>query len=187
MSVPIYRPAAVVSHEVLAEEKQIIALEGWWHVNEIYYANAFDADRMRRLEAEKRVRERERQQILRARAAEAEHAKLGCAWCSQPIVGHVAVVIALKPVHPACAKEFEEWTASSEAEPDPRNVPPVPVEQQPGRIQDDETVLWGQWVDEDTPNERYEYEPVKWADLSVYERHTVERGEDGVLRGGYPF
>lgn len=181
MSSPIYQPAAVVSHAVLDEEKRIIAQEGWFTVASRYYANAFDADRMRRLEAERRVAERERQE------------KLVCAWCLERITGNVAVIIAMKAVHPSCAKEFEAWWQEGDPiKQGPDNIPPVPLEQQLsksielGRIQNDEMVSWGQWVDEDTPNERYEYEPVRWADLSVYERHTVERGADGLLRGGYP-
>jgi hypothetical protein len=72
-------------------------------------------------------------------------------------------------------------------------MPPIPLEQslrksvELGRIQDDELVEWGQWVDSDTPNERYEKEMVRWGDLSCYERHTVEREADGKLVGGYPF
>jgi hypothetical protein len=165
---------------VLEEEKAIIKAEGWFHVAGGYYRNAADADKMRRLEAERRVREKERLE------------KLVCAFCSTPITGDVAVVIAMKPVHPSCAKEFEAWVYGEEKESAPA-TPPVPLEQQLrksielGRIQDDELVSWGQWVDEDTPNERYEYEQVRWADLSVYERHTVERQPDGRLVGGYPF
>lgn len=178
--VPIYLPPVVVPHEVLAEEKAIIAEEGWFHVAGSYYRNAADADKMRRLEAEQRVRERERLE------------KLVCAFCSKRITGNVAVVIAMKPVHPSCAKEFEAWVYGEGKEP-VTAVPPVPLEQQLrksielGRIQDEDLVEWGQWVDEDTPNERYEYEQVRWGALSVYERHTVERRPDGRLVGGYPF
>ncbi|MGH7605676.1 MAG: hypothetical protein ACRENK_16990 [Gemmatimonadaceae bacterium] len=83
-----------------------------------------------------------------------------------------------------CAKQFDEFT---------RPAPPLPpLEQQLqksielGRVREDDTVLWGSWVYEDTPNERYEYEEVKWRDLSCYERHTIERGPDGTFRGGFP-
>src|SRR5438045_2780060 len=95
--VPIYLPPVVVPHEVLDEEKKIIVEEGWFHVAGTYYPNAANADKMRRLEAERRATERERQE------------KLVCAWCFEKIGGHVAVIIAMRAVHPTCAKEFEAW------------------------------------------------------------------------------
>jgi hypothetical protein len=67
--VPVFFPAAPpVPHAVLAEEKVIIRDDGWFHVGLRYYASAPDADKMRRLEAERRVAERER------------HGRF-CAWC----------------------------------------------------------------------------------------------------------
>jgi hypothetical protein len=167
--VPIYLPPVVVPHEVLEEEKAIIRAEGWFHVAGQYYRSAPDADKMRRLEAEKRIRDRDRR----------------CAWCAKPIDAAAAVEAAGEKIHAdPCAKEFESFTSPA---------PIIPLEQQLrksielGRIQDNDLVAWGQWVDEDTPNERYEYEQVKWSELSVYERHTVERQPDGRLVGGYPF
>ena len=55
----ILAAAPMVSHAVLAEEKEILRSEGYFHVRGIYLANAADADRLRRLEAERRVEERE--------------------------------------------------------------------------------------------------------------------------------
>ena len=190
--VPVYHEPAVVPHAVLEEEAAIIKAEGWFHVRGIYLASATDADKARRVEAERRVAERERA---------ARHL---CAWCREEIRnGQFTAVVALETVHDCCAREFNAWAANSsqptveqprKASPKapPATAVPVPLELQLrkslelGRIQDDESVLWGEWVDEDTPNERYEYEPVRWGDLSVYERHTVERQSDGKLVGGYP-
>jgi hypothetical protein len=168
MSSPIYQPAAVVPHAVLDEEKEIIRTEGFFHVRQVYYANAFDADRARRWEAERRVAEKAR----------------SCTWCSKPIAGAPVVEAAAETIHAdPCGKEFSSFTEAA---------PLIPLEQQLrksielGRIRDDELVQWGEWVDEDTPNERYGYQPVRWAELSVYERHTVERQANGKLVGGYP-
>jgi hypothetical protein len=59
--VPVFLTAApMVPHSVLAEEKQILRSEGYFHVRGIYYASSADADKMRRLEAARRVEERER-------------------------------------------------------------------------------------------------------------------------------
>jgi hypothetical protein len=169
--VPIYHPAAEVSHEVVREEKRIIRLEGWYHVRGTYYANAFDADRARRLEAERRVEERDL-----------------CLWCHKANAGAATVDAAGEKIHAVpCGQEFDEFTREQSP------LPPPPLEQslrkslELGRVRDDDDVLWGEWIDSDTPNERYEYEPVKWRDLSCYERHTVERQPDGRLVGGYPF
>src|SRR2546430_1483579 len=100
--VPIYLAAEPqVSHEVLAEEKEIIRNEGWFHVNGLYYASAPDADKMRRLEAEKRVRNGVLQCELSV-----------CAFCFERIPRDVKpVAIAMRQVHPHCAKEFEAWVA----------------------------------------------------------------------------
>jgi hypothetical protein len=155
----------MVSQEVLEEERRIIEMEGWFTVANRYYANAFDADKARRIEAERRV---------------ADVAKK-CAWCSEYLVEGKWVEAAGERIHAdPCLKEFDEFTRTSPAAPAPP-PPPVPLEQQLrkslelGRITNDTVVLWGEWVDQDTPNERYAYEEVKWGELSVYERHTVER------------
>jgi hypothetical protein len=59
MIAAILAAAPMVSHAVLAEEKEILRSEGYFHVRGIYLANAADADKLRRLEAERRVAERE--------------------------------------------------------------------------------------------------------------------------------
>lgn len=142
--VPIYLPPVVVSHEVLDEEKAIIAEEGWFHVAGRYYRSAPDADKMRRLEAERRVERARRVKTAAARGAT------------------VAEPPALIPLEQTLRKSIEL-----------------------GRIQDDDTVEWGEWIYQDTPNERFARELVRWGDLSVYERHTVEFVE-GKLVGGFP-
>ena len=58
MIAPNYDAAVLVPHAVLEEEAKIIQLEGFFHVRSIYFAFAFDADRARRAEAERRVRDR---------------------------------------------------------------------------------------------------------------------------------
>lgn len=108
--VPIFLESApVVSHEVLAEEKAIIKTEGWFHVAGRYYASAPDADKMRRLEAERRCREAVRLASI-------------CAWCDRPIVdGDPTEKIALRNVHRSpCAAEFDRWTAGDRGDNDPR-------------------------------------------------------------------
>lgn len=150
--VPIYLPPVVVPHEVLEEEKAIIAAEGWFHVAGLYYRSAPDADKMRRLEAERRVTERERQE------------KLVCAFCFEKISRHVAVIIAMRPVHPSCAKEFEAWVDGDPAGWDPR---------------------WNA-VTDDTPVD-FDGETCRWGDLMLADRKTVEIQSDGRLVGGYPF
>lgn len=47
--------APMVPHAVLEEEKAILRTEGYFHVRGIYLANAADADKARRYEAERRV------------------------------------------------------------------------------------------------------------------------------------
>jgi hypothetical protein len=59
--VPMFLEAApMVSHAVMAEENEILRTEGYFHVRSIYFANAADADKARRFEAERRVEERVR-------------------------------------------------------------------------------------------------------------------------------
>lgn len=150
--VPIFLPPAVVPHAVLEEETAIIKAEGWYHVNTIYYRSAPDADKMRRLEAERRVTERERQQ------------KLTCAFCFEKIDGHVAVIIAMRAVHPSCAKEFDAWVSSKPEENDPRWLT----------------------VTAETPV-LFDGEMTMWSDLSGNERMECDFGADGVLVGGMAF
>lgn len=143
------------------------------------------------------------------RSAEAMRG-LGCAWCSNAIRdGQQTTEVAQRLLHDdPCLREFAEWTSPQpiecfeitasgrsvlEEEPPESVLPPLPLEDQLrksvelGYIQDDDIVEWGAWVDEDTPNERYEREPVRWGNLSCYERHTVEIEADGRLAGGFPF
>ncbi|MDQ6769830.1 MAG: hypothetical protein M3Z54_07580 [Gemmatimonadota bacterium] len=95
--VPIYLPPVVVPHAVLEEEMAIIKAEGWYHVAGQYYASAPDADKMRRLEAERRVAERERLARI-------------CAWCNEEIRnGQFSNTVALAKVHDRCAEEFNNW------------------------------------------------------------------------------
>jgi hypothetical protein len=153
--VPVFLPAApVVPHEVLEEEKRIIREEGWFHVAGRYYRSAPDADKMRRLEAEKRVRSGRLQCELPV-----------CAFCFERIPRDVApVAIAMRDVHPHCAKEFEAWVAGDPAGWDPR---------------------WNKVTDE-TPVE-FDGEICAWGDLMLADRKTVEITEDGRFVGGYPF
>ena len=58
--------------QVLAHERDIIAAEGPYHVEGVYYANPFDADRKRRWTAERRVRETARRERFAAVAAPAD-------------------------------------------------------------------------------------------------------------------
>ena len=61
MYAPIYHPpVAPPSPEVLAYEREILAAEGPYRVEERYYANPADADRERRWVAERMVREAQR-------------------------------------------------------------------------------------------------------------------------------
>jgi hypothetical protein len=147
--VPIYQAPAIVPHAVLEEEKQIIREFGWYHVGDRYYANAADADKMRRLEAERRVSDRER---------------LTCAFCFEKITGNVAVIIAMRAVHPSCAKEFDAWVSSKPEENDPR---------------------WST-VTAETPV-LFDGEMTTWSDLAGNERMMCTFGADGVLVGGMAF
>jgi hypothetical protein len=152
--VPIYVPPAdVVPHVVLEEEQGIIRAEGWFHVAGLYYRSAPNADKMRRLEAERRVAERERLAALPA-----------CAFCFERITGQVAVVIAMKPVHPSCAARFDAWITGHPSENDPR---------------------WLQ-VTDGTPVE-FDREVCTWGSLSLAERKEVLMTKDGQLVGSYPF
>lgn len=147
--VPIYLPPVVVPHEVLDEEKAIIKAEGWFHVAGQYYRSAPDADKMRRLEAERRISEKER------------HENLTCAWCLEKIGGQVAVVIAMRAVHPSCAKEFDAWVSDHTEEMDPR---------------------WAKVTDDTSVD--FNGESCKWRNLMLADRKTVEMTRDGRLVGG---
>jgi len=151
--VPVFLPAApIVPHAVLDEEKEILRSEGYFHVRGLYFANAFDADKMRRREAERRVAARERLAALPA-----------CAFCFEKIGGQVAVVIAMKPVHPACAQRFDAWIAGHPSENDTR---------------------WKDVTDDTLVD--FDGEMTRWGDLMVQDRKTVDMLPDGRLVGGYP-
>jgi hypothetical protein len=148
--VPVFLPAVVVPHAVLEEEKAIIEAEGWFHVAGRYYRSAPDADKVRRLEAERRVTEKERLPLI-------------CAFCFERIGGQVAVIIAMRPVHPACAKEFDRWITEHPSENDPR------------------------WLEvNDVTPVTFEGKVCRWGDLMLADRKTVEMQSDGSLIGGYP-
>ena len=55
--------------QVLAYERQILTAEGPYHVEGVYYANPFDADRKRRWTAERMVREAARRERFAAASA----------------------------------------------------------------------------------------------------------------------
>lgn len=100
MYAPVFHsPAPAVSPAVLAEEAQIIAVEGRTHVCGRYYADERDAALQRRWEAERRVQEI-------ARFANR------CAWCGwtfQPDDRRMQAAgrdICEVP----CSAEFEEFT-----------------------------------------------------------------------------
>ena len=127
--VPVFlAAAAMVPHKVLAEEKEIIRNEGWYHVAGRYYASAPDADKMRRLEAERRVRG-----VLQCELPV-------CAFCFERIPADVTpVAIAMRDVHPACAAQFDAWYVSHPSENDLR-----------WRDVTDDTPVW--WDDDKEPS-----------------------------------
>lgn len=68
MYAPIYHPQAPApSPAVLDAERTILSAEGPHHVGGRYYANTFDAERMRRMAAERRVSEATRRETWTAR------------------------------------------------------------------------------------------------------------------------
>ena len=152
--VPAFLAAApVVPHAVLEQEKAIIREEGWFHVDGRYYRSAPDADKMRRLEAERRVRG-----VLQRELPV-------CAFCFERIpADQQPVPIAMRDVHPDCAKQFDAWVSDHSEEMDPR---------------------WSEITDE-TPVE-FDGEICAWGDLILADRKTVDMLEDGRLIGGYPF
>src|SRR5438105_510048 len=109
--VPVFLPAApVVPHAVLEQENAIIKQEGWFHVDGHHYPSAPDADKMRRLEAQRRVRNGVLQCELPV-----------CAFCIERIpADQQPVRIAMRDVHPDCAKKFDAWVYEHEEEMDPR-------------------------------------------------------------------
>ncbi len=149
MTVPIYRPAAHPSDAVLDEEAKILEDEGYYTVAGIYYASQADAAIQRRWEAERRAREQTQRPLI-------------CAFCFEQITGQVAVVIAMRPVHPACAKEFDAWISEHPAENDAR---------------------WSQVTDETPVN--FEGEMCRWGELMLADRKVCEMLPDGSLVGGY--
>ena len=164
--VPVFLAAApMVPHAVLAEEKVIIRNEGWFHVAERYFASAPDADRMRRLEAERRVAERARLEGI-------------CAWCNKRILANEpSVQISYRWVHAKpCALEFDAFVYGGE-----RPAPDPAAAAGPGGENDPRWAL----VTDNTPVE-FDGELCRWADLMLADRKTVEMRPDGSLVGGYP-
>lgn len=149
--VPIHLPENKPSEAILEAEAQLLERDGVYHVGSLYFAKQSDASFVRRLEAEKVVSAKER------------HEALTCAFCFGKIVGQVAVIIAMRAVHPACAKDFDAWIESTPAENDPR---------------------WTA-VTNDTLVE-FDGEETRWGDLMLADRKTVEIQTDGRLVGGYP-
>ena len=101
--VPLYLPPVVVPEEVLEEEKAIVREEGYFYIAGRYIRSATDADKVRRLEAEHRVRERERLERI-------------CAWCNFLFTaGEPTVVVGLRKIHQTpCADEFDAWAYERE-------------------------------------------------------------------------
>lgn len=101
--VPIYLRAVVVPDAVLEEEKAILREEGYFYVAGRYIASAPDAGNVRRLEAERRVSERERLERI-------------CAWCNSVFRdSEPRVVIGLRKIHETpCADEFDAWAYERE-------------------------------------------------------------------------
>lgn len=173
--VPVFLEAApIIPHAVLAEEREIIREFGWFHVDrERYYASAPDADKMRRLEAERRVDER--------RAAERREAQLRagvvCAWCDKLIVvGEPAVIIEFRWLHAApCAEEFE-----SSADDRAQQLPDPAAAAGPGGENDPRWAL----VTADTTVD-FDGEMTSWGQLMIQDRKTVRMLKDGRLVGGY--
>lgn len=102
-SAPIYLESAPASSEVLAAEAAIIAREGRLSVCGYQCSNYSDADRLRRVEAECRVREAARRRNLLAK---------GCVWCGQPIDdGQDVVIISGRAMHvDGCQVDFDRFT-----------------------------------------------------------------------------
>jgi hypothetical protein len=179
--VPVFLATApMVPHAVLAEEKQILRSEGWYHVRGLYFANSADADKMRRLEAERRVDEK------RAREGREAQLRAGvvCAWCEKPIpLGEPAVIVAFSWVHAKpCAEEFEQWTADGPVSPpDPAGLPPA-LDAQLRKMLDDER--WA-GVHHGTPV-LFDEEWTTWGALAQNEKMTCEFNDEGQLEGGYP-
>lgn len=94
---PIFQQAVVVSPAVQAEDDAILAAEGSYHVAGRYIPCASDADKVRRVEAERRVE---------GRAREASHAVI-CPWCNQPVKPGSAINLGGRNLHGACVDEFD--------------------------------------------------------------------------------
>ena len=150
--VPIYLPQADKPSDAIVEaEAMLLERDGLYHVGQLYFAKPADASFVRRIEAERIVREQER------------HEALVCAFCFEKFGGQVAVVIAMRPVHPACAKEFDAWVSDHPSENDPRWL----------KITDDSPV-------------EFDGEMCSWGSLAGNEKITVEIQADGRLVGGFP-
>jgi hypothetical protein len=157
--VPIHLPPAEKPTDAILEaEAALMERDGCYHVGGLYFAKQSDAAFVRRLEAERIVREQERQ----ARR---------CVWCAKPINdGETFMEIAGRNLHdPKCTNEFDEWAYRDQDSP--------PVRLEPVRHSDiipDNTLVW------------WEGEPTTWGTLSGNERMACERNSAGVLVGGYP-
>jgi hypothetical protein len=174
--VPVFLAAApMVPHAVLAEEKEILRSEGYFHVSGLYYRNAADADKMRRLEAERRV---DQARVDERRAAE-RSAGVVCGWCEKVIpIGVPTVIIAFRWVHAEpCADEYDAFTAGSSTTspaPDPAAAAGPGGEHDPRwSLVTDATLV------------EFEGEMTTWGDLMLADRKTVEMLPDGRLVGGY--
>lgn len=139
------------SDAILRAETMLLQRDGCYHVGSLYFAKQADALFVRRLEAERIVRAKE------------QHDALVCAFCFEKIGGSVAVVIAMRPVHPACAKEFDAWISEHPTENDERWL----------SVTDDTAV-------------EFDGEFCRWGELMLQDRKTVDMLANGRLVGGYP-
>jgi hypothetical protein len=102
-------------------EARLLAVEGPYHVEGRYIADAFLAERARREAAQRIVRTAARRAAYLA-AHPAAAVAAPCPWCALPIAeGADAVTMAGDRLHPACAEalEVELWGASASAAPAP--------------------------------------------------------------------
>ena len=101
-----FPPLPPVSDEtflaVLTAEERMMDAEGPFHVEGRYYANLFDAERARRLAAERQVRQAER--------AATWLASRRCPWCGRTFApGTAYEIIGGEPVHARpCLTEVHE-------------------------------------------------------------------------------
>ncbi|MGI8548298.1 MAG: hypothetical protein ACR2M1_13375 [Gemmatimonadaceae bacterium] len=106
---PIYFPGFVPSTAVRLAEEAIIAAEGPLTIGGYQCSNYSDADYLRRIEAECRVREAARRDRVLAR---------GCVWCGQSIeAGQDVVIVAGRAMHvDACQNQFEQMAYGGDTE-----------------------------------------------------------------------